>query len=767
MKSKLLIFLGIVGMAFSLATVIAPPAQALVCGDPGFVGPCINYKTIDCTTITTPVEKQRCNAMQGCVNKGLAIANCESAWTSCIASYSGNTIDYANCTTAIAGGNLAAAKAPTNADAGKTNCTSMDGLGWIICPALSIVAKVTDAAYASISYMLTVPAIGSNSSGGKDLYKAWSIMRNFANGAFVVAFMIVIYSQLTGAGINNYGIKKLLPRIVIAAILVNVSYWICLIAIDLSNIVGTSIKGVFDGIQGQLYVPPTTTNTVGSVAATTTFGALTALALVADATLIYSMLAFLAPIALTALATIVATIVILTMRDGFIVILIVASPLAFVAYLLPNTQSWFEKWKDFFKILLMMFPLVSFVFGGSALASSILSNVGAGGSGLTPFMMQVMGAGVSVIPLIVVPALIKTASGLLGKYAGYLNDPTKGVFDRMRNRAKEFKGDTDNLRQINALNGKRTLGGNFIRKRAEREAIRAQRDRTLSGTRSGYLADASLSTDVSGGQAVLNAATGGRFGGKTSGDVLLDKMAQGGGSGARNSALAQALTTQQRLANEEVGTAVDTIRALNLTREEKRMLAAGGPVTKNGTTLDASSNLAVQRAGIQSVIASSDIEGINELINRSTDEWSNGAVKDDPKNVTLRQSLADGLASSNNKPAYIGMGKLDEIRQGENKQSFKEIIESAIQANAYSPAKIASTDPDELKAVVEVAANPESGLSSVDRQKLIDSAKLALSDSELRRTLAKNLDMVTHLSNGTSPSTQAAAANSTTPPPKP
>jgi hypothetical protein len=259
-----------------------------------------------------------------------------------------------------------------------------------------------------------------------------------------------------------------------------------LLAIDVSNIVGTSIKSVFDGIQGQIYVPPTTTNTVGSVAATATFGALTALVLVADATLIYSMLAFLAPIALTALATIVATIVILTMRDGFIVILIVASPLAFVAYLLPNTQSWFEKWKDFFKILLMMFPLVSFVFGGSALASSILSSVGAGGSGLTPFMMQVMGAGVSVIPLIVVPALIKTASGLLGKYAGYLNDPTKGVFDRMRNRVGEFRDNNNEQRKTNALTGVRTFGGGGIKRRHDRSLRKSELESASSAAEASY-----------------------------------------------------------------------------------------------------------------------------------------------------------------------------------------------------------------------------------------------------------------------------------------
>lgn len=35
-------------------------------------------------------------------------------------------------------------------------------------------------------------------------------------------------------------------------------------------------------------------------------------------------------------------------RQALIVILIIISPLAFVAYLLPGTEKWFDKWKDVF-----------------------------------------------------------------------------------------------------------------------------------------------------------------------------------------------------------------------------------------------------------------------------------------------------------------------------------------------------------------------------------------------------------------------------------
>ena len=69
-------------------------------------------------------------------------------------------------------------------------------------------------------------------------------MRDFANIIFIIGFLIIVFSQLTSFGVSNYGIKRLLPKIIIAAILVNVSFYICAIAVDLSNILGNSLRGI-------------------------------------------------------------------------------------------------------------------------------------------------------------------------------------------------------------------------------------------------------------------------------------------------------------------------------------------------------------------------------------------------------------------------------------------------------------------------------------------------------------------------------------------
>ena len=74
-------------------------------------------------------------------------------------------------------------------------------------------------------------------------------MRNISNVAFIVAFLVIIYSQLTSVGISNYGVKKMLPRLVIAAVLVNLSFTFCAVLLDLSNVTGYAFQDAFMGIK--------------------------------------------------------------------------------------------------------------------------------------------------------------------------------------------------------------------------------------------------------------------------------------------------------------------------------------------------------------------------------------------------------------------------------------------------------------------------------------------------------------------------------------
>jgi hypothetical protein len=121
------------------------------------------------------------------------------------------------------------------------------GIGWLICPGTSFLANVIDGAYDILENLIKVNPISTDNSA--PIHVVWTYLRNLTNMVFVVFFLVVIYSQITGVGISNYGIKRTLPRIIIAAILVNLSYIICVLAVDISNILGVGFRGLFQSIQ--------------------------------------------------------------------------------------------------------------------------------------------------------------------------------------------------------------------------------------------------------------------------------------------------------------------------------------------------------------------------------------------------------------------------------------------------------------------------------------------------------------------------------------
>jgi len=310
----------------------------------------------------------------------------------------------------------------TNIIGGKTSC-AVEGVGWIVCPIVNFLAGIADGAFGFLAnnFLQTKPEIFNNNSNNPT-FKAWGTMRSFANIAFVIAFLIIIFSQLTSIGITNYGIKKLLPRLIIAAVLVNISYYICQIAVDLSNILGWSLKDLLEGIAKSAGIPTAASwTTTGGQFGTTALAVLSvgggAVGLGIAA---WTSLATLIPVLLAALVALVMILFILVARQALIILLIVISPLAFVAFLLPNTEDWFKKWQKAFTTMLLLFPIIALVFGMSSLASSILRDAFASGTGINMFA-EIIAAAVMALPLFVVPGLLKKALDGVGTIGGKIS----------------------------------------------------------------------------------------------------------------------------------------------------------------------------------------------------------------------------------------------------------------------------------------------------------------------------------------------------------
>ena len=329
-----------------------------------------------------------------------------------------------------------------------TSC-DVQGIGWFICPVSNWLADGIDYMYSALQQFLkTKPLETTNQNSG--IYLAWVIMRNISNVAFIVAFLVIIYSQLTSVGISNYGVKKMIPRLVIAAVLVNLSFTICAILLDLSNIAGYAFQDAFMGIKN-------TISTVGENTSTWTWSEVISTALsngvlavgagyAVSLALTTELLPMLVPAAALAGLTLLFILLIMAARQALIIILIIISPLAFVCYLLPGTEKWFKKWRDLFLTMLVFFPAFAVVFGGAQLAGIIIIQNASGPNGA---IMHVLGMLVQIIPLAITPLIMKFSGGVLGKFAGFVNDKNKGLYDRTKNWSKDRRETIKNKKLAN------------------------------------------------------------------------------------------------------------------------------------------------------------------------------------------------------------------------------------------------------------------------------------------------------------------------------
>lgn len=242
-------------------------------------------------------------------------------------------------------------------------------LGFFFCPLINYMTSGIQTVAGLISSMLTVKFLSSQ-SGGLEIETIWRAVLSVANILLVVAFMFIVFSQSTSMGLSNYGIKKMLPRMVIAAILMNLSFYICALAIDFSNIIGASVMGFLLGSGHSI------SESIGAATGGDSGLLGTAGGIAAGAALIGVLLFLLTPVLLGILVVFVA----LVGRQVILLCLVLVSPLAFVAWLLPNTEKYFKKWSDMFIGLLVAYPMIMAIFGASLLLSNLL---GAAGSGVS------------------------------------------------------------------------------------------------------------------------------------------------------------------------------------------------------------------------------------------------------------------------------------------------------------------------------------------------------------------------------------------------
>ncbi|MBQ3474038.1 hypothetical protein IJH24_01245 [Candidatus Saccharibacteria bacterium] len=318
----------------------------------------------------------------------------------------------------------------TNGDGDPCYNAGIEGMSWILCPALNNMVVASDGISKALDWLLEMKSelYGSDSA----THKAWSYFRDIANIIVIILLLVVIVSQLTGYGIDNYGIKKALPRLISMAVLINLSFIICQIAIDLSNILGSGLndlfksiglninssigaEGVMGGIVSALFVSAGVAGALGGTAIT--------VASMSGAGMSTMLVVMLVLIFAVVLVAVIAFFLLLAGRFVVLLVFTAVAPVAFACYILPNTQEIFKKWWKIFEAALVIYPICGGLYGASFIIRAIVFEKG---NGYHP-MMAMAGIIVPYLPFLLIPTLAKGVLAGFGALGGALSGIKNGI----------------------------------------------------------------------------------------------------------------------------------------------------------------------------------------------------------------------------------------------------------------------------------------------------------------------------------------------------
>ena len=354
-------------------------------------------------------------------------------------------------------------------DEEKATCYEQVGsLGWAICPGAGLFGKIIDGAYTILNDLVKINPIPTESDA--PIHVVWDYFRNITNTLFVIFFLVIIFSQVTGFGINNYGIKKTLPRIIITAILVNLSYIICTLAVDISNILGSAFQDFFLNIQNIALENGSISDAASLsvsdlVAQLLGIGAVGTVAIAVSGGL-GSVIWMLLPVLLAGLISIVSALITMAARQAFIFLLVMASPLALIAYMLPNTEKWYKKWYSAIFQMLVFYPMFSILFGASQLCGLVII------TSASDWLGVILGIAVKIIPLFLAIPMMKMSGSILGKIDGFMHRTTRPLTDTFGRFAMSHR----ELNRQKYLNRKPTLPSNHLAQYLNNQRIKREFD---------------------------------------------------------------------------------------------------------------------------------------------------------------------------------------------------------------------------------------------------------------------------------------------------
>ena len=222
------------------------------------------------------------------------------------------------------------------------NAKTLFTQGYYIAALASLVLEIVVAAIQFILNMSLTVMSSSNGIGGA-IQSAWSIVLSFVNLGFIIGLIIIAFATILH--IQNYSMKRILWKLIVAALLVNFSFFIVGAVVETSNLLSNAFLNHIQG--GGL------ATALGNVMNPQAYSGINGTEAPMDISLfnlLSTLMKWLESVFFMIIFTVLMTIVMfglagmLLFRLVAIMILAMVSPAAFICWVFPSLQQYWRKW---------------------------------------------------------------------------------------------------------------------------------------------------------------------------------------------------------------------------------------------------------------------------------------------------------------------------------------------------------------------------------------------------------------------------------------
>ncbi len=318
-------------------------------------------------------------------------------------------------------------------------------VGWIVVALVWTLGQIM----VVLMYLLLWIASYNDFINSPAVTNGWVILRDVCNMFFVLILLVIAFATVLNR--ENYAMKKLLPKFIIAAILINFSRLICGIIIDFAQVIMLTFVNGFRDIGG------------GNLA--DMLGISGYLSMNADSDQRLDTLTIVGTYILALLYSIIATVVVGTMvfvlvvRMVMIWIYVVLSPMPYLLSILPATEKYASKWWDDFTKNVASGPILAFFIwlsfasvqpdstGASLINGATVPNSGenettklkgfeSSGAGAPEAGISQSGSSDSMLKFIISIGLLMGGLMITKELGGAVGAVAGGAFDKIKGAAK-------------------------------------------------------------------------------------------------------------------------------------------------------------------------------------------------------------------------------------------------------------------------------------------------------------------------------------------